>query len=241
MGYFFSSYQKITEEQLIEVYKNTSGYAGYSNFTITYTKDSKLIGLYDDTKYKITIVPKWRGRRYKEGYTVWIDENSNGIFEKSERKFSLSPTEDNAVSGYIKLGRIGTGLYRMRISMAYNHAPINPCESFSYGEVEDYYLGVSGKPSSINERTKETNIDPPLNLSFKKIVTLYPNPVQDKLKINTNLSSKTQYMISSANGKTVLNGILKEKVINVSTLKKGIHIIRFIDGNTIISKKFIKK
>ncbi len=72
--------------------------------------------------------------------SLWIDFNSNHVFESSECLISnfKMPT-----AGSIKLPAfipetVQNGHYRLRVKSVYNASSVNPCASVSYGETEDY-------------------------------------------------------------------------------------------------------
>jgi bacillolysin len=55
------------------------------------------------------------------------------------------------VSKTITIDGNATGTTRMRITMKYNAAPTS-CETFSYGEVEDYTVSFGAKEVTGNQR-----------------------------------------------------------------------------------------
>ena len=120
---------------------NTSGVGttsvGYSNFTGISTS------LNTSTSYTITITPTWTGTVYAEGYSVWIDYNQdNDFLDAGEQVFTQAATTTTPVSGSFTVpGTALAGNTRMRVSMKYNGIPTS-CESFSYGEVEDYTVNI---------------------------------------------------------------------------------------------------
>ncbi len=125
---------------------NSSGVdaSGYSDFTSISTDLTVGAG------YSISVTPVWTGTVYSEGYSAWIDYNKDGDFEDAgEQIFSQSPTQNTPVSGSFTVpGSASTGTTRMRISLKYNGIP-SSCESFTYGEVEDYTVNiVNGSPDT---------------------------------------------------------------------------------------------
>ncbi len=114
---------------------NSSGYADFTSISTD-------LGQGDATT--ITITPTWTGTTYNEGYSVWIDYNQDGDFTDSgEQVWTQSATSSTPVSGSftVPTGAL-EGNTRMRVSMKYNGVP-SACESFSYGEVEDYTVNIS--------------------------------------------------------------------------------------------------
>jgi len=112
---------------------------GYGDYT------SQIANLSQGASATITITPTWTGTLYNEGYSVWIDYNKNGSFtDAGEQVWTQSATQTTPVSGNFTVpANSGTGNIRMRVSMKYNGVPTS-CESFNYGEVEDYTVNISG-------------------------------------------------------------------------------------------------
>ena len=110
---------------------------GYSDFTSISTVLNK------GSQYTITITPTWTGSVYSEGYSVWVDYNQDGDFiDVGEQVFTQAFTTAISVSGTftIPVSAI-SGTTRMRVSMKYLGIPTS-CESFIYGEVEDYTINI---------------------------------------------------------------------------------------------------
>lgn len=137
LNYCDSQSQNINDEFIGRVQLNTidnaSGGQFYTDFTgISTTLDK-------GTQYTITITPTWTGTIFPEGYAVWIDYNQDGDFvDMGEQVFSQAPTTNTPVSGSFTVPSSSlSGATRMRVSLKYNGVP-GPCETFTYGEVEDY-------------------------------------------------------------------------------------------------------
>ena len=124
---------------------NASGGQFYTDFTSISTTLDK------GTQYTITVTPTWTGTVYSEGYSVWIDYNQDGDFtDAGEQVWTQSPTQATPVSGSFTVPNSATdGATRMRVSLKYNGIPTS-CETFQYGEVEDYTVVLqegSGGPT----------------------------------------------------------------------------------------------
>ena len=138
-----STSSNVNDEYISRVQLNTidnsSGAQFYSDFTNISTFLRK------GTAYTITITPTWPGTVYNEGYSVWIDYNNDGDFEDAgEQVFTQAPTQTNPVSGGFTIPASATEVAtRMRVSLKWNDIP-DPCESFTYGEVEDYTVRIVG-------------------------------------------------------------------------------------------------
>lgn len=95
--------------------------------------------------YNITLQPGYAGSAYREYWKVWIDFNRDGDFaDDGELAFDAGGLNNTPVSAGIKIPNDATaGTARVRITMKYNEAA-DACESFTYGEVEDYAVNIKG-------------------------------------------------------------------------------------------------
>lgn len=117
-------------------FTKTSGGAGYTDFTTTQ------INLTSGQSYALTLTPGFSGSTYQEYWKIWIDYNKDGVFDTDELAFDAGALSSSAVSGNLTLPISASGTTRMRVSMKYNGAQ-TACETFSYGEVEDYTVVIS--------------------------------------------------------------------------------------------------
>lgn len=143
LNYCDSASTNINDEYIGRVQLNTidnsSGGQFYTDFTNVSTTLSQ------GQSYTITVTPTWTGTVYAEGYSVWIDYNKDGDFsDAGEQVWSQAATTATPVSGSFTIPN-GTiqGNTRMRVSMKYNGVPTE-CETFTYGEVEDYTVNLQG-------------------------------------------------------------------------------------------------
>ena len=130
------------------------GYADYTSISTDLQKNSS---------NNISITPTWTGTVYAEGYSVWIDYNQDGDFTDSgEQVFTQAATTNTPVGGSFTVPSSATeGNTRMRVSMKYNGIPTS-CESFTYGEVEDYTVNITAAAPTC---------DTPTGLAMSNITT----------------------------------------------------------------------
>jgi Zn-dependent metalloprotease len=113
---------------------NPSGAAGYTDFT------SITCNLEAGTTVNVTLTPGFSGSTYTEYWKIWIDYNDDHDFEDAgEEVFGGSGS--SAVSGSFTVAPGVDVVSRMRVSMKYGGYP-TPCETFTYGEVEDYTVSI---------------------------------------------------------------------------------------------------
>ncbi|MDP5169290.1 MAG: M4 family metallopeptidase, partial [Bacteroidia bacterium] len=158
VSYCTSNGASVADEYIQRVQLNTinnpsgSG-GGYSNFTSIATDLAK------STSYTITITPLWTGTVYAEGYSVWIDYNQDGDFaDAGEQVMTRAATTTTPISASFTVPSTATnGATRMRVSMKYNGIPTS-CESFSYGEVEDYTVNIGATGADTQAPTAPTSL-----------------------------------------------------------------------------------
>lgn len=118
-------------------FTNTSAAAGYSDFT------GSTISLNAGGTYALTLTPGFAGTAYNEYWKAWIDYNRDGDFDDAgELVYNAGALSKTAVSGSIAISSAASGTTHMRVSMKYNAAQ-TACETFGYGEVEDYTVSFA--------------------------------------------------------------------------------------------------
>ncbi|MBL7778094.1 MAG: collagen-like protein, partial [Chitinophagales bacterium] len=86
---------------------------------------------------------------WPEGYSVWVDWDNNGTFDAAEQMATSGASTATATLNVNVPGAQGPGTYRMRVRNSYNCTPAATqacgfgCNIY-YGEVEDYYVVVTG-------------------------------------------------------------------------------------------------
>jgi len=158
LNYCTSKGNSVADEYIGRVQLNTinnssNGGNGYTDFTSISTD------LIKDTNYTITVTPVWTGTLYNEAEAVWIDYNKDGDFSDSgELVWSASPSKTSPVSGSFTVpSSASLGATRMRVSMKYNGIP-SPCETFTYGEVEDYTVNIVENTADTQAPTAPSNL-----------------------------------------------------------------------------------
>ena len=219
-----TSDEKISKVVFGTINNISTGTAGYENFT------AQIANVNKGTAYTITITPKWTSTTYNEGYAVFIDYNQDGDFSDSgETVFTKAASKTNPVSGSITIRSTAlTGNTRMRVAMKYNGIPTS-CETFSYGQVEDYTLNI--KPAGTAAELVGVNAENAINV--------YPNPVKDILNIDA--KGDYNYQLISTDGKVVKDGNQSASAINVQNLPTGMYIMKITKDGKTSSHKVIKK
>ncbi len=217
--------EKIGKVVLGTISNTSTGTAGYENFTALSTNAVR------GTSYTITIIPSWTSTVYKEGYAVFIDYNGNGLFtDAGETVFTKAASTTTPVTGTFTIPATATlGATRMRVSMKYNAVP-TACESFSYGQVEDYTVNITSTAKLSDTASNE-------EIAF----VLYPNPVNGDILNVSNLDKSASYRIFNLMGQELGKGTIENgSAIEVSTLSAGTYLIEVSNETGATSKRFIK-
>ena len=74
---------------------------------------------------------------------------------------------------------------------------------------------------------------------FAETFKIFPNPASHSLNIVLNKSYNLCYEIFDLKGKIMLKGILNDESINISSLKKGMYIVRLFNDKIVMQQKFI--
>ncbi|TNE51938.1 MAG: hypothetical protein EP344_16035 [Bacteroidetes bacterium] len=153
----------------------SDGHEGFEDFTGDLGSLPALQPLMPQT---VTITPAFSGLPYKEFFRVYIDFNADGDFDDDhELAFDPGFASESTVSGVISLpDDFVPGVTRMRISMKYrslNGLPPNPCESFDFGQVEDYCIQLGPSTSSSIKKTTPVESE----------AIWYPQPVSNWMEV----------------------------------------------------------
>ncbi len=229
--YCNSQSSNTTDEKIKRVVFGTidnpsTGTAGYEDFTNISTEVS------EGETYTISITPAWTSTAYSEGYAVFIDWNGDGDFDDAnEKPVTVAATTTTPITRSITVPATASfdNPVVMRVSMKYNSVPTS-CESFTYGQVEDYTVIAKKKVLAVTD------------LSGKNQNTIYPNPVKDVLNIRSKESGELTFRIINSAGQMISSGKSASHQINVNQLSTGNYIIELTDKNGDKSvQKFIKK
>lgn len=168
------------------------------------------------TSYTLTISAGFRsGYSATEYWRIWVDWNQNGVFTDAGELMASgsSASSGNLTATLAVPATAKNGNTRMRVSMKWNSAQTSSCETFSYGEVEDYNVVVSG---GVN-REAESEISQVIQADMNDLA-VYPNPVHNILKLDISQLDSFQdgrLMIVDMQGKVVVSEVLKSAQQNL--------------------------
>ena len=136
-----TQYEWIANVKFNTINNTTTGSGGYANYTSISTSVNK------GSAYIITLTPTFSGQLYTEYFNVYIDYNGDLDFADAGELVYASPGTTSLVNATITIPTTAiTGNVRMRVMMK-DGAITSPCESFTYGEVEDYTLSIQSGTS----------------------------------------------------------------------------------------------
>lgn len=210
----------------INSYTNNSAGNNYSDYT------SEVISLNAGSN-SLSLTPAFSSTVYNEIWRVWIDWNKDGDFTDVNEEVYASASSNTTVSGSFNTLAGFSGQTRMRISMKWNGTPTS-CESFSYGEVEDYTVNFVA--------SNEEN-----SFGFDQLdqaeISLYPNPAHDYFVLQGDLIVGSEMYIFDVNGKQVMQMNINETLNTISTIgfDPGVYIVRLLSNSETINKKIIIK
>jgi len=182
----------------------------------------------------VTLTPGFLSGSYIESWKIWIDLNRDGDFEDAGEEV-FAGSGNSAVSGALNLPGDVSGTAIMRVAMQWNNAPPS-CGSYTYGEVEDYTVALSGSGSKL--------------ASAVHTIQVYPNPARGHINIDiddllfTDNPESLTATIYTMDGKKVYSeqlNIANTITINTEHLNKAVYLIRLRteDGRTYVGR-FVK-
>ncbi len=209
---------------------NNFGGNGYLDFS-----SSKNTVLETSTTYTISVT---LGTINYEYARVYIDYNNNGSFENNGElitSFSGSNAKGLKTASFTTpASPTFETLLRMRVISDYN-STINSCGrttvtpgQLQYGQAEDYGIYFN------------TNLGISNNNILSEKVKIYPNPVNDIIRINS--ENNYSIVLRDINGRELIkrNNFSKDDLINVSSLENGIYLIEIFNNSERYIQKIIK-
>jgi len=131
-----TQFEWISNVKFNTINNTTTGSVGYVNYTSISTTVNK------GSAYNLTLTPGFAGTTYPEYFRVYIDYNGDLDFVDAGELVYTSPATTTAVTSSITIPTTAiTSNVRMRVILK-DGAITSPCESFTYGEVEDYTLSI---------------------------------------------------------------------------------------------------
>ncbi|WP_439151827.1 GEVED domain-containing protein [Winogradskyella sp.] len=203
--------------------------SGYSNFKGMSIFNSMAL---NSSNHNISVTKFWTGTNYNEAVSVWIDFDQDGIFSAAEKILESGSSTIQTVSNpnFSIPVDAKTGDTVMRVIMKYYGNPTgqiqnDPCETFTYGEVEDYTVNIFDETLSVNTQDLES-------------IAVYPNPFKDTIDIkipsgmtNNDISYNVNNVLSRSIASN--NVQLNDNTIRIlNNVQSGTYFLGIQDQNT---------
>ncbi|MEZ4798528.1 MAG: GEVED domain-containing protein [Flavobacteriales bacterium] len=137
--------QSVSLSAINNVSGDNGGYAFFPSITTTLDLGQT---------YTFTGVTGYSSTVWNESWRVWIDFNQDGDYLDAGEQVYTAANVTNGTTGNITIPATAlTGITGMRITMMYGATAPTPCQLFTYGEVEDYMVTISGCSAPANLTT----------------------------------------------------------------------------------------
>ena len=232
-----TSYEYINNITLGSINNTSGNNSGYGNYTALSTNLS--VGSSATIKLKAGFV----SGTYKEYWTVYIDYNNDGDFADANETVVKATTSRTTVTSvaFTVPSTAKSGATRMRIQMHYGSYITNSCSAYTYGEVEDYTVNITG--GTFGAFATTATLAPPS-------VAVNPNPVKGgvaNVQLMLPANGATTLKLTDVSGKILkvinagdlMNGRNNYK-LDIHELKTGIYILEAQQKNLFIGRvKFV--
>jgi hypothetical protein len=239
----------INKVQLKSINNQSGNDNGYADFTNLSTN------LNPGQSKNIKLKPGFSGSSNVEYWRVWVDWNVDGDFDDAG-ELEVETSSSGNVTEQITVPPSASGGDKvMRVSMKYD-GYADPCEEFTYGEVEDYTIFVTGSntildPSNLpdaltleDQKTESLEIGK-RDFDEKFEMKIYPNPVSNILSINISSSVQQERTIKLYNqlGQIIYEAqtIHDQHSIDVTLDKftNGMYMVVIQQGREVESQKIL--
>lgn len=235
-----ANYEYIKRIQVGSIDNTTGNNGGYADFTSISTN----LG----STQTMVLTPGFPGTVYTEYWRIWIDLNRDGDFTDSG-ELRLAGSGTGTLSGNLTIpSGTAAGSTTMRVSMKYNSYS-TPCETFAYGEVEDYTVNIL--PSQIENGDEYGPLTNALigksDVVESSALHVYPVPTSDLLRVDISSRDNEMNTITIMNtfGQVIDRKDLKTEGqrqstdIDVSNYKDGVYFMTLEQNGEKTTKKFI--
>ena len=199
--------------------------------------------LAQNVQYTLTITPQRTGQAVGTSYiddemAAWIDYNNDLDFDDAGERIAyvIVAAGYSNVFSFTVPGSAVLGQHKLRVRLSYNGtdgggAPIVPCGTSTYGEVEDYTVTIIAL-AGLNEASAFDG------------VSVFPNPATDKVSVDlSGVTGTVSVELMDLTGKvlavqTNVAGTLTE--FDMTHFAKGMYQVRMNNGSDQMVQKVIK-
>ncbi|PHI21304.1 hypothetical protein CEQ90_02580 [Lewinellaceae bacterium SD302] len=220
---------------------NSGNNGGYADFTASVNFSAA-----PGAAASVSLTPGFAGSSYNEFWRVYLDFNGDGDFTDSG-ELAFQGAGSSTVSGSVNIPAGAVNSIRMRVIMQWN-AYATSCQTFTYGEVEDYTvtLSATGMPGGSGFTGHQSQ-----QISAGDAWQLYPNPASDFIYLRTGYhlpeSVAATFTITTVEGKTVATyssgwaGRQDNFALPVADLLPGVYLVVIQTGESRESLRFVRK
>ncbi|WBO83704.1 GEVED domain-containing protein [Hymenobacter yonginensis] len=223
------AYEFIDYVKLGTIARTSGADAGYYNGTALSTT------LAAGSAQTISYSAGFAGTAYTEYFKVYIDYNQNGLFtDAGELVVNAAGSSSTATrtSTFTVPTTAKSGSTRMRVVMS-DASATTSCNSYSYGETEDYTVTISGGTARTSARLASTDY------------SVYPNPATSVLNIalpaDRDLSAVSVKVYDVRGAEQRQATYSPEGQLDVSGLSKGVYMVTITDGQQVSHQRFVKE
>ena len=232
--YTYDANNNVTSEIYSLWDTSTTSWINYYKYEYTYDANnnltSEIYSLWDTSttswinSYKYEYTYDTNNNVTSEIYSYWDTSTTSWIFaDKDEYTYDLTVSIDNVLAPYNMY--VGSN----NPILSYFNYNYNGSDFVLDMKEIYYYSDITG----INEFTDDYN------------VSIYPNPANDYLMINTTINENLKIEIYTIRGQNVMStectNNISQMRIDISQLPAGIYFIRIANNQNNITKKFVKE
>ncbi|MCB9283128.1 MAG: S8 family serine peptidase [Lewinellaceae bacterium] len=205
------------------------GYADYTNLSASVSPGTNYT-IYYSKGSPFTDYAYWR---------IYVDWNQDGDFADSgEREVSRRSRSNGTLSSTISVpSNAVPGTTRMRVMMKYGGYP-SYCETYTWGETEDYTIVVSANNNSNGPQNSFVEV-----IGQEEGVKVMPNPAFDVATVQLNVVNPIERaFIADMNGK-VIQLIAPQpgrQEVQVSSLPNGIYLVVVQTETGVFTTRLVK-
>jgi GEVED domain/Pregnancy-associated plasma protein-A/Secretion system C-terminal sorting domain len=222
------SYEWVDFVQLGSISRTSGANAGYYDGTALGTTVTA------GTAQTISYSAGYASTAYTEYWKIYIDYNQDGDFTDAGELVASrsSASASTLTSTFTVPATAKSGKTRLRVVMS-DASATTSCNSYSYGETEDYSITISGGTARQSVASAES-------VGYR----IFPNPATDVLNIEVPASIDRQTVAVSVydvRGAQMKQLRFDGNLLDVSGLAKGVYTLRIADGQQVTHQRFIKE
>ncbi len=227
-----TTYEYINKVVLGSISNTSGNNSGYADYTALSTS------LVAGSSASIALTPGFTGSSYTEYWTVYIDYNHDGDFTDAGEQVTSGSGKAALTKAFTVSTTATSGATRMRVILHYGSSRTTTCGTFTYGEVEDYTVNITGGAGASFASAKTFIVAPEM--------VVMPNPAKgNNVKVQLQLAQTMQVTlkITDLSGKILrvdnnlnLSAGKNTYSLNGLNIRPATYIISAAQNNKIIAR-----